>query len=305
MKKAVVLFLTVLLVLMFCCQLKASSLQKSIVPAEALWVVHVDLVKFKASRLGDIVLNKIDALGLKDKIGKFQKQFKMDLLNDIDGVTAIGLGKDEKDIVVCLKGNLNKDFLLGLLGMEDSHQEIPYGKYTLHNWDKDEFGAFVDDDLVLIAQKKNALTRVLDVISGKKADISSSSLMAYLKKVPSNAFVSAMVKDISAIAKEETDVFVFKKMKSALLTLAEVKENLDLRLDFMVDTQEDANNIENAIKGLIALANMHLSEEDSALRIPKNIVISTKKNKVQIGLVYPTEDLVNILLGKIKGNSFF
>ena len=305
MKKAVVLFLTVLLVLMFCCQLKASSLQKSIVPAEALWVVHVDLVKFKASRLGDIVLNKINALGLKDKIGKFQKQFKMDLLNDIDGVTAIGLGKDEEDIVVCLKGNLNKDFLLGLLGMEDSHQEIPYGKYTLHNWDKDEFGAFVDDDLVLIAHKKNALTRVLDVISGKKADISSSSLMAYLKKVPSNAFVSAMVKDISAIAKEETDVFVFKKMKSALLTLAEVKENLDLRLDFMVDTQEDANNIENAIKGLIALANMHLSEEDSELRIPKDIVISTKKNKVQIELVYPTEDLVNILLGKVKGNSFF
>jgi len=302
MKKAVVLFLTVLLVLMFCCQLKASSLQKSIVPAEALWVVHVDLVKFKASRLGDIVLNKIDALGLEDEIGRFQKQFKMDLVNDIEGVTVIGLGKDEKDIVACLKGNFNQDFLLGLLGMEDSHQEIPYGKYTLHNWDKDEFGAFVDDDLVLFAQKKNALTRVLDVISGKKADISSSSLMAYLKKVPSNAFVSAMVKDISAIAKEETDVFVFKKMKSALLTLAEVKENLDLRLDFMVDTQEDANNIENAIKGLIALANMHLSEEDSALRIPKNIVISTKKNKVQIGLVYPTEDLVNILLGKIKGN---
>jgi len=305
MKKAVVLFLTVLFVLMFCCELKASSLQKSIVPAEALWVVHFDLIKFKASRLGDIILNEIDALGLKDKIGHFQKQFKMDLVNDIEGVTAIGLGKDEEDMVVCLKGNFNKDFLLGLLGLEDSHQEIPYGKYTIHNWDNDEFGAFVDDDLVLIAQNKNALMRVLDVISGKKADISSSSLMTYLKKVPSNAFVSAMVKDISAIAKEETDVFVFKKMKSALLTLAEVKENLDLRLDFMVDTQEDANNIENAIKGLIALANMHLSEEDSALRIPKDIVISTKKNKVQIELVYPTEDLVNILLGKVKGNSFF
>ncbi len=305
MKKAVVLFLTVLLVFIFCCQLKASSLQKSIVPAEALWVVHVDLIKFKASRIGDRILNEIDALGLKDKIGHFQKQFKMDLLNDIEGVTAIGLGKDENDIVVCLKGNFNQDFLLGLLGMEDSHQEIPYGKYTLHNWDKDEFGAFVDDDLVLIAQNKNALMRVLDVISGKKADISSSSLMAYLKKVPSNAFFSAMVKDISAIAKGETNVFVFKKMKSALLTFTEVKENLDLRLDFMVDTIEDANNIENAIKGLIALANMHLSEEDSALRIPKNIVISTKKNKVQIELVYPTDDLVNILLGKVKGNSFF
>jgi len=304
MKKAVVLFLTVLLVFIFCCELKASSLQKSIVPAEALWVVHVDLIKFKASRLGDIVLNKINALGLKDEVGHFQKQYKMDLLNDIEGVTAIGLGKDENDIVVCLKGNFNQDFLLGLLGMEDSHQEIPYGKYTLHNWNKDEFGAFVDD-LALITQNKNALMRVLDVISGKKADISSSSLMAYLKKVPPNAFVSAMAKDISAIAKGETEVFVFKKMKSALLTLAEVKENLDLRLDFMVDTIEDANNIENAIKGLIALANMHLSEEDSALRIPKDIVISTKKNKVQIELVYPTEDLVNILLGKVKGNSFF
>ncbi len=305
MKKAVVLFLTVLLVFIFCSELKASSLQKSIVPAEALWVVHVDLIKFKASRLGDIVLNEIDALGLKDKIGRFQKQFKMDLLNDIDGVTAIGLGKDENDIVVCLKGNFNKDYLLGLLGKEDSHQEIPYGKYTLHNWDSDEFGAFVDDDLVLIAQNKNTLIRVLDVISGKKADISSSSLMEYLKKVPSNAYVSAMVKDISAISEEETDVFVFKKMKSALLTLAEVKENLDLKLDFMVDTIEDANNIENAIKGLIALANMHLSDEDSELRIPKDIVISTKKNKVQIELVYPTDDLVNILLGKVKGNLFF
>ena len=167
MKKAGVLFLTVLLVFIFCCELKASSLQKSIVPAEALWVVHFDLVKFKASRLGDIVLNKIEALGLKDEVGQFHKQFKMDILNDIEGVTAIGLGKDEEDIVVCLKGNINKEFLLGLLGMEDSHQEIPYGKYTLHNWDKDEFGAFVDDDLVLIAHNKNALISVVDVISGK------------------------------------------------------------------------------------------------------------------------------------------
>lgn len=219
MKKAVVLFLTVLLVFIFCSELKASSLQKSIVPAEALWVIHVDLIKFKASRLGDIVLNEINALGLKDKIGHFQKQFKMDLLNDIDGVTAIGLGKDEKDMVVCLKGNFNQEYLLGLLGMEDSHQEIPYGKYTLHNWDSDEFGAFVDNDLTLIAQSKNALIRVLDVISGKKADISSSSLMAYLKKVPSNAFVSAMVKDISAIAEEETDVFVFKKQPQSVAEL--------------------------------------------------------------------------------------
>jgi len=45
MKKAVIIMVTVILALFFCCNLMAVTLQKSIIPAEATWVIHFDLVE--------------------------------------------------------------------------------------------------------------------------------------------------------------------------------------------------------------------------------------------------------------------
>jgi hypothetical protein len=304
MKKAVIIMVTVILALFFSCELLATNMQKSIIPAEAVWVMHFDLEKFAATQIGNHLLNEQDALGLGHKNAQFKKKYQIDLLEDIDGLTVFGLGTGEENIVACLHGNLNRDFLLELLGAEESHKEIPHGNFTIHNWDGDEYGVFASENLALMGPNQDAIKLTLDVIAGKKANISSSSMDAYIKEIPSNAFFAAMANDISSLAGSKSKVFIIKKTESAMFSLAEIKENFNMRLNFTVKTLEDAQNMENVLRGLISLANMQLEEMKAGLKVPEDIVIATKGKKVYVEMNYPSKALLDIALGKMKFSPF-
>lgn len=296
---------TVMLALFFCCELKASTFQKSIVPAEAEWVIHLDLEKFAATQVGEYILNEKGAISLMKKNNQFKKRYQINILEDIDGVTVFGFGKHEKNTVVCLKGNFDRDYLLGLLAMEESHKEIPYGKYTIHNWDSHEYGVFVDEHLALLGPNEEVIESALDVIAGKKANIASSPLNSYINEIPPHAFFAAMAKDISALAEGASKVFIVKKTESALFTLAEEKENINILLNFSTKTLEDAKNMESVVRGLISLANMQLGEAHKEIRIPEDIKIETKGQKVLIMISYPAKSLLDIALGKASFSSFY
>jgi hypothetical protein len=266
--------------------------------------MHFDLKKFAATQIGNHLLNEQDALGLGHKNAQFKKQYKIDLLEDIDGITVFGLGIGEENIVACLQGNLNRDYLLGLLGAEESHKEIPHGNFTIHNWDGDEYGAFASENLALIGPNLEAIKLALDVIAGKKANIASSPMNEYIKEIPPDAFLAAMAKDISSMAGSKSKVFIIKKTESAMFSLAEVKENFNMRLNFTVKTLEDAQNMENVLRGLISLANMQLEEMKAGLKVPEDIVIATKGKKVYVEMNYPSKALLDIAMGKVKFSPF-
>jgi hypothetical protein len=305
MKKAVIFFVIILLTLFLLCELKATPIQKSIIPAETNWVMHFDVEKFTSTRFGDQLLNNENILGLRSKNAKFYNKYKIDILKDINGVTIYGFGKDEKKVVVCLRGNFDREYLLGLLAEEESHREIQHGKFTIHKWDYHEFGAFADDHLALLSHDETAIKTALDVIAGKKANITASSLMPYLNEIPSNAFFSALAKDISEMVGLDTKVFVFKKTESALYTLTEEKENIHMKLNITVKTLEDAKNMESVIRGLISLATMQMEEIGKDMRLAlEKINISTEGKKIRVDLSYPVKELIDILLGRVKFSPF-
>lgn len=297
--KKVIFLVVILLTLIFLCELRASTLQKSIIPEEADWVIHFDVEKFLSTPFGDQLLNTENILGLDKKNTQFKGKYQIDILKDINGVTVYGFGKDEENTVVCLKGTFDQAYLLGLLAEEDSHKEIQHNNFIIHAWDSHEFGAFVDDNLALLAQNETAIKTALDVIAGKKANVTASSLMSYINKIPSNVFFAAIAKDISEMAERETDVFIFKKTESALFTLTDEKDNINLRLNFTVKTLEDAKNMESVIRGLVSLASMQVEESQRDILLPlEKIIISTEGKNIRVELSYPSQDLIDIVLGK-------
>ncbi len=300
MNKGIVIVVTILLAVFFCCQLMAATIQKSIIPAEAAWMIHFDLERFASTQIGEHLLSEEGSSELKKKNAQFRKKYQIDLLKDIDGITLFGFGAGEERLVACLRGNFNQKYLLGLLEAEDSHREIPYGKYTIHNWDDDEYGVFADEHLALIGPDEDALKLTLDVIAGKKENISSSPMNAYLKEIPSDAFFAALVNDISSLAKEASKVFIIKKTESAAFSLMEKGENLNMRLDFSAKTLEDAKNMESVIRGLIALVNMQLEERKTGIKVPEDVKIETEGKKVRMEMSYPSKALLGMVSGKIK-----
>ncbi len=300
MKKAIYL-LVILLAPFLLCEVSASTLQKSIIPEDADWVIHFDVEKFSSTRFGDQLLNNENILGLTQKNARFHDKYQIDILNDMKGFTVYGSGKDEENTVVCLRGNFDQAYLLGLLAEEESHKEVQYGNFIIHTWDYQEAGVFVEDDLALIAQDVTAIRKALDVITGKKANITTSSLMSTMNEIPPNVFFTALARDISELAEHEKDVFIFRKTESALFTVEEEKEDINLRLNFTVKTLEDAQNMESVIRGLISLAKMQMEEaQRDILRPLEEIGISTEGKNIRVMLSYPVQELIDIVLGKVK-----
>lgn len=305
MKKAVFLFI-ILLTLFLVCESGASTLQKSIIPEDADWVIHLDLEKFSSTQFGDQLLNNENIFGLTQKNARFHDKYQIDILKDIKGFTVYGSGKDEENTVVCLRGNFDQAYLLGLLAEEDSHKEIQHGNFTVHTWNYQEAGVFVDDNLTLIAHDVTAIRKALDVIAGKKANITTSSLMSTMNEIPPNVFFTALARDISELAEHESDVFIFKKAESALFTLTEEKEYINLRLNFTVKTLEDARNMESVIRGLISLAKMQMEEAQRDILLPlEEIGISAEGKRIRVELSYPVQGLIDIVLGKVKFLPFY
>lgn len=295
MKKTIIILTAILLTLFFGTLANASSLQKSIIPAEAKWVIHFDMEKFASSQIYNFLMENEITAEIREKNAELSKKFNINFFEDIAAVTVYGI-KKEKQTTVCISGNFDKDHLLTILKAETEYKEIPYGKYTIYNWDKHEYGVFVDSHLFLISGNEETIQNALDVISGKKANVSSSPVMSDLKEIPKEAFLMAYASDISSLANNGKGPFVLNKTGMGHLTIAEKGNNLALNINSALESEEDAKNIEQVIRGGIAMVQLQNDEKMMKLKeLLNRIQLSFKGNKIQIGLTYPVKDLVEFL----------
>jgi len=300
MKKTVLSLL--ILFLAFGVTISANSLQPtSLAPENAQWLIHLDMKKFVSTQLFDLLM-----ADKKDEIFNFNdmlsKKFKIDLFKDVHGVTILGMGKGEDNAVLCWEGKIDKEFILALLKLNKDFKEIPYGKYTIYSWEGDRFGTFANDHLALMGEDKDAIKKVLDVISGKKKSMTASNLMALWKGIPNDAFLKAAAHNIAELADDKEASAILKKAGMAFFMAMERNENLKLKLKLATDTPETANSIHQIVKGFMALAKLKMQDKEKAsdeqmkfLELLNHLTIDVEKNVLQMEFTYPSKDLAELL----------
>ena len=299
MKKTIIILIALVLVLIFFAEGLAAPLQKSIVPAEAKWVVHLDMQKYSSSRFHAEFFNQEAMKNIQKKTQKMTAMFGIDPFKDIESVTLYGLGVDEEDTVICVSGNFTEDQIITQIKNIDTPKETSYLKYTVYSGGSDEFLTFPKEGLALFGQSEKALKTSLDVITGKIQDISTSPLKSELDKAPSAAFLTAAVENISALTKHKKPV-ILTKMSGALFTLTEKQEDLVFNLNVTALSPEDAKNMEQIVQGLIAMAEMQKEDIPADVKLPEDFSIQTKGNTVHMGFTYPIDDIIKLIAEKGK-----
>ena len=150
MKKALIFAMVVFFGLMLSFQAMAGTLQSNIVPANAAWVIHFNLEQVLSSRLFEQIRQNEEWSRMLAERTRISKRYRIDPLKDIRGITVFGMGHEEEQAVACISGTFDKAHLLNLLGLDDRHQEIPYGNAIIHNWDRHEYGTFVGENMLLL-----------------------------------------------------------------------------------------------------------------------------------------------------------
>lgn len=277
-----------------------SGLQMSIIPADAQWVMHLDMERFTSSFLFQLLSESGKGFDIRTKMGQFSDKLKMDPLKDIQGVTVFGRGGAGQKPVVAVNGNFDKSGLLGLLKLEASFKETPYGKHTLYSWEGEHFGAFVDDRLVLITEDETDIKSALDAIEGKTKNVSGSPLVSLLRKGPAGAMIEFALGDINSLTGQAKDVgaaaalpAMLTQMRSISGVVAETGDRLNMKIEIGAESAQVAQSIQQTVQGLIAL--MNLQFKDDAQPITRGLSIKTDGDRVRIDASYLIPELTKII----------
>jgi len=233
------------------------TLPTSIVPDGVRWVAHLDMEKFVATKFYEY-LEKDGRFVIKNR--DLTRWFKIDVPRDITGLTIFGLEPGEKRAVFAVAGKFDKARLLTLLDLAEDHQEIPYGAFTLYSTGSDEFGAFVNDGLIVFSESREAIEKVLDTAGGKAKNFASSKLNAAFKDASSDTFLSGVVEDLAGLGKEINQSKFVEKANGMLFFAQEKQDNLQVRVQVTADSPESAKNMGDIAQGLIALARLGQGE---------------------------------------------
>jgi len=263
MKKTILLVAALVVIALFSAVAAfPGTIPASVVPDGARWVAHLDMEKFVATGL----------YGYLDKDGRFEvksrdinRWLKIDFPKDVTGVTVFGLEPGAKEqVVVAVAGKFDKARLLTLLDLDEDKTEKPYGAYTVYSTGDDGFGAFVNDNLIVLSESAAAIEKVLDTAAGKAKDFAASALSASLKDVPSAAFLSGVLPDLSGLGKEINQSKVLDKASGLFFLAQEKQDILQIRLQITADSPESAKNMADVAQGLIAMGKLGGNEGEMA-----------------------------------------
>lgn len=277
-----------------------SGLQMSIIPADALWVLHLDMEKFVSSALFKLLIEDGRGIDIRKKTAPLSEKLKLDPFKDVRAVTVFGRGGAGEEPVVAVSGNFDKAHLIGLIKAESSTKETPYEKYTLYSWENKHFGVFVNDSLALISEKEADIKSALAALDGKAKKASASPLVARLQKESAGAIAVFALADIAgltggakgAAASREIPAML-SQMQSATGAVSEADDKLNLKIEIATASDQVARNINQAITGIIAMLNLQLAAD--AQPFTRGIDVKADGSKVRIDGSFLVPELTRII----------
>jgi len=270
MKKTTLMLLSA--VLMFSSSVWAAPLNRTQVPADVKWVIHVDFDTFATSEIWRLVNQEISNKYQKE-IDAITNLFGFNPTEDIFGVTLYGIDSNEENAVFMLYGRFDKEKLLSLLALNEAYAESEYNGQKLYHWldekdNQEKVGIFAADALIVISRSEQAVKSMIDLLSGKKTSLASQNdaPLAKLIEAPENAFM---------IMAADGDMY--------------------LHIDLTAETQEAAMQIEQILVGIKAFIVLKHAKQPEILSLLEATKLEQSENELFLTVQYPSDKLFEII----------
>ena len=285
----------------------AGELDLTRVPADANWLVHVDLEAFRTTRLWQIFQEEMKEGGDIDvdwgELEEFERRFGFRPFHDVDSVTVSGASEIGEDPVILVETSANLDTALAQMQQESEYRSITRGGVQLHAWTEhgDIEGAFyVHQDgakrVIVVSESDDLLMNAIDVLQGKARNLRQSPDPRLFPRPTPGAFLFV---DATAVLSElshfEPASAVADMARGARIEVGESRGEFFLSVEIDANNAENAQNIYSVINGAKALAAMAGAQEDVppfAMDILNSVEVRANGEQVSLQFRYDASDLV-------------
>jgi len=273
----------------------AKPVSLATVPADAVWMMHLDMDAARASTVVRRMYERAMALHpraeamLTMAIG----MTGMDPRKDLHDVTVYGRDTDKRNAVMVVRGKANRALLEKMVEKARDHRTMEHGGRTLHSWthrgrrgDKGEtvVGAFQADDRMVFARSADAVRMALDVLDGLKAAYGQGPLAGGVK---SGSILVAR----AAAVDPETECPVLRQGRGYRVAAGEFEGRSFYRAKLDMKSVEAADLAEDVVKGFEAVVRLRWGGDDDAMTLLSGLRTETDGETCRISWDAAADDV--------------
>jgi hypothetical protein len=333
MKKHLSLLFCFLFSMTAICQADSIDIKK--LPQTVKWAAHLDVEKFKASSLCNLIMQELNnqevtervighiesadhifgfnpvrvaeelrAQGIVGTLEEGANTAELYLgfnpLRDITGVTMYGSEFKPKQGVILLTGAFKTENMIALLNTDPSHVVHSYDSYEIHEWvspcrGRNGFTAFYNDNLIVLGSSLEYVHESLDVIDGRAGNISSNLTLQTMPDVPAGAIFVAAAVQFSQEAATNPQSAILSQMDEVSVAIGEVGQTVYIDLGMNAQTEEIADQTIQFVNGMLAFAEMNRQNNPLIADLAGSIQTDQDGTTLKLSLEGTTEDVFTIL----------
>ena len=244
---------------------QADGLKTKQVPATAQWIAHVDVDRFKTSKLGKFTLGRLkDVAAAIDAVAAM---LQFDPHKDLSDITAYGNHAKEgqpENAAVLLNGKFKPDHLLTLLKAGEGLKIEKAGKHQLLEWTKEnetQYGSIVNESLLVMGTNRKMVSQALKTVDGKAATLNAKKLKDL--KLDQGAYIILGMASLEGLP-IPPEAKILENVKSIGITLGEKGDDLEIAVSLFAANSEFAEQIQQMLQGLLALVQLQISNAEDA-----------------------------------------
>jgi|GEM_PF-1331508 len=287
-----------------CAGLCAFSLQAAVskdFPSETKWMLSLDVQAAQAAPVVTFVADQIAPAKrqeAKNKLAAIKAMFGVDLIKDISKVILAGNGSAEKGGVAYVYGTFDVQRLSTILAGNRNYEQFDHNGVTVMSWNdnKQKFVAFPRTGLATISNSRAALTDALDVLAGKKPGLTADSGFKTVFASTGHDLLTVQAIDVSAIAGEQPKAQALKQAQTLSLHIgAPSPDSLDASLNVTAASDETAQQIQQALMGIQALALLRAGEDTESATLASLAKISGQGRSINVTLSLPQSVIEKVI----------
>jgi hypothetical protein len=281
----------------------AGPLQKEQVSAEAKWLVHLDVDKFRDTEIGRYVGRELLDPKLAKPSSDISKQFGIEVdWRKIHSITVYGSdlkGHPEANAVVLVQSSL--DLAKSLDAVIDKLTESGDAKSGLKKIETDQgplyrihheaFGAGLPGGLFLLSKTQEPLEKARSVLAGKSPNLTATKTFGAFPDA-TKGFLVLGVSDAFANMPLPDPAKALKNAEGGQIVAGEKAGNLFLNLALNATDAEAATQMQQVFQGLMALALLNKSENKDLQQVTQATKITSNDKRVNVSLELPVATVI-------------
>lgn len=281
----------------------AGPLDPSQVPADAKWLIHIDVEEARSTTFAQETAQEAEVQGM---VAWIQERYGIDVGNDLADATLFGLNYEPHTGIVLLDTNYDRDKVIDVINDEPDYKTSSRGDETLHSWTvTNEWAepgaadrsyttfAVLQDDRIVMGRSEEQIKKALDVLKGDGKSIKGTDSPLTVDVRDGTFFRGAAV-DLGGL-RERPGFASLPQTNRITVAMGEDAGKFFLNADVVAQNAEVAQQIKNVIEGFRSMFALQVGEQNQdAAELANAVKVQTDDNKVTINWEVESEKLVSV-----------